>query len=73
VTEEQARCEKCGTECAAEYLQSVAAGDPILKRTIRQAGLPSWDVVWARFGGKCVGLEIAGDNPFRRTSRSEEA
>jgi hypothetical protein len=60
----EALCSACGNECIPKYIHSIAAGDPMLNRTAKSIGLPPWDIVWARFGEKSLGLEIAGDNPF---------
>lgn len=60
----KALCSACGNECIPIYIHSIVAGDPMLNRTAKSIGLPPWDIVWARFGEKSLGLEIAGDNPF---------
>lgn len=64
VREDELLCPRCHKECAPVFLHSIAAGSPWLKGTVRQLGLPPWDIVWARGGGQSLGIEVAGDNPF---------
>ena len=64
IHEDQLRCPGCGAECNATFLHSVTATSGCLGKTIRQIGLPVWDIVWARHGDKTVGLEMSGDNPL---------
>lgn len=61
---EQLVCPTCGQECAPVFLHSLAAGSEWLQKTPRQLGLPAWDIVWARRGTECLGLELAADNPW---------
>jgi len=68
VPEDQARCAGCGAETAPKFLNAIPAGSPLLARTARELGLPAWDIVWARHGEQSVGLELAADNPFPRTT-----
>ena len=64
IREDQMLCPACGKECAPVFLHSLRAGSELLKMTPREIGLPPWDIVWARRGGACLGLEFAGDNPW---------
>jgi adenylyltransferase/sulfurtransferase len=73
VPESRARCGECGSECVPVYLHSIAAGDPLMQRTAKSIGLPPWDIVWARFGEKSLGMEISGDNPFLENKEANEA
>jgi molybdopterin/thiamine biosynthesis adenylyltransferase len=64
VHEQQLLCPRCGKESAPVFVQSLAAGNPLLAKTAREIGVPHWDIIWGRRGGNAVGLELAGDNPF---------
>ena len=64
VSEDQARCGRCGAERVPRFFHSLAAGSEWLDRTCRQIGLPAWEIVWARYGGESLGLEFSGDNPL---------
>jgi adenylyltransferase/sulfurtransferase len=64
VREDQLRCPKCGAECAPAFVHSIPAGSPLLNRTVREIGLPAWDILWARNGTASLGFEISGDDPF---------
>ena len=64
VREEQLLCPACGKECAPVFLHSLHVGSDLLKKSPREIGLPPWDIVWARHGSACLGLELAGDNPW---------
>lgn len=56
-------CPECGAECVPEFVHSIGAGSAFLEKTVREMGLPAWDIVWARRGDRCVGLELGGDRP----------
>lgn len=58
---ERLRCARCGAECGASFLQSLASGSPLLERSVRQLGLPPWDIIWARHGNEAIGFEISDD------------
>lgn len=64
VREDQLRCPGCGAEGAPTFLHSITEASGCLGKTVRDLGLPAWDIVWARRGGEVLGLEISGDNPF---------
>ncbi len=61
VPAERVPCPDCGLERVAQFVQSVSAGSALLPRTIRQMGLPPWDILWARRNEEVLGIEIAGD------------
>ncbi len=63
VTAGQLVCPGCGRESAPVFVNSISAGSPLLRRTVRGAGLPRWDVLWARRGSAAIGFELAGDAP----------
>ena len=63
VREDQIRCEHCGTERAATFLHSIGNDPELLDRTIGEIGLPAWDIVWPRHGDRCLGFELAADDP----------
>ena len=62
--EDEVLCPACKTECVPQFVHSLTAGSELLKKTAREIGLPRWEIVWARRGPDCVGLELAGDNPW---------
>jgi adenylyltransferase/sulfurtransferase len=64
IHEDQVRCPDCQTECVPTFIHSIQADSSLLEKTLRQLGLPSWDIVWARRGHECLGVEMAGDNPW---------
>jgi adenylyltransferase/sulfurtransferase len=70
IHEEDLVCATCHNECAPVFLHSLTAGSTALKKTSHDLGLPAWDIVWARHGDKYLGLEFAGDNPWRSDSDS---
>ncbi|MBI4860091.1 MAG: ThiF family adenylyltransferase [Candidatus Riflebacteria bacterium] len=56
-------CRSCGVEQAPRFVHSVERGSKLLGLSVRQIGLPEWDVIWARNGMDILGIEIAGDRP----------
>lgn len=68
IHEDELLCPACHHECSPVFLHSITSGSLALKRTSLQLGLPAWDVFWARHGDKYLGLEFAGDNPWRSES-----
>jgi adenylyltransferase/sulfurtransferase len=64
IREDQARCKNCGAESVPVYFHSLEIKNEWLDKSPRQLGLPAWDIVWARYGSSCIGLEISGDNHF---------
>jgi molybdopterin/thiamine biosynthesis adenylyltransferase len=64
VREDQLLCPRCGTEGAPGFVHSLLPNSALLRKTVRELGLPPWDILWARRGSRMIGLEIAGDNPF---------
>lgn len=64
LSEDQILCGACGQECAATFVHSIYEGDDLLNMTVRQIGLPAWDIVWPRRGENSLGIEMAGDYPF---------
>ncbi len=60
---EQALCGACGAERAPVFVHTVAPGSHLMQMTVRQLGLPAWDIVWARRGDDVIGLELGGDDP----------
>lgn len=61
ITEDQAICDRCGTERMPDLVHSLSSGSRSLERTVEQVGLPPWDVMWVRRGDKSLGIELAGD------------
>ncbi len=69
IREDQLRCPRCGTERAPSFVHSISAGSPLLKKAVREMGLPAWDIVWARHGMASLGFELPGDDPFAAGTR----
>lgn len=61
VTEDQARCGRCGAEGVPRMVHSLSAGSELLAMTPRSLGLPAWDVVWARRGARTLAFELSAD------------
>lgn len=61
VTEAEAVCPRCRTECRANIAASIGRDSPWLGKTAGEFGLPAWDVLWARGPGGSLGLELAAD------------
>lgn len=64
IREDQIICRKCQAESVPMFLHSLAPKGDLLQMTVKDLGLPPWDIIWARFDDKSLGIEIAGDNPF---------
>lgn len=58
ITPDMSLCEACDTERIPTFFHSIAAGSPLLSRTVRELGLPGREVVWARHRDQSVGIEI---------------
>ena len=63
ITEAQALCSRCGAESVPSFIHSILPGSGLLEKSVRELGLPAWEIVWARHGNDSVGLEMAGDDP----------
>jgi molybdopterin/thiamine biosynthesis adenylyltransferase len=72
IHEDHLRCPACKQECAPVFLHSIPGDSPLLRKTPRELGLPSWEIVWCRHGDKCIGFEIAADNPWPASERRSE-
>jgi adenylyltransferase/sulfurtransferase len=57
-------CNTCQTELIPEFFHSIPPDRDLLKLRIDELGLPVWDIVWARYGNRRLGLEIAGKSPL---------
>jgi len=68
ITEAEAVCGECGTECLADFAHSLAADSPWLTMTVSEFGLPAWDIVWARRDETVLGIELAADRHVARDS-----
>lgn len=73
ITRSQLLCEQCGEEYVPSYFHGIDTGDALLTKTVGQAGLPKWDVLWARFKENYLAIEISGDNPFTGKNSSKES
>ena len=72
IHEDQLRCPKCNEECSPVFVHSIPPGSDLMTKTPREIGLPTWDIVWARHGEKCLGFEISGDNPLIGINKKSE-
>lgn len=63
-------CPSCRVERTPAFLHSVGPDSPHLDKTPAALGLPSWDILWPRFGDRTLGIVLAGDAPldWRRES-----
>ena len=57
-------CESCSTELTPSFIHSITKDHPLINKTIREIGLPTWDIVWVRNSELCIGFEISGDIPL---------
>jgi molybdopterin/thiamine biosynthesis adenylyltransferase/ribosomal protein S27E len=62
LTDDQIKCASCGSECSPVFLHAITSEAGLMEKTIRQIGLPEFEIVWARRGEQIIGLEISGDN-----------
>ncbi|KKM72126.1 hypothetical protein LCGC14_1423680 [marine sediment metagenome] len=61
ISAEQALCRKCRAEMTPQFLHSLGPDSALLDLSVRQLGLPMWDVVWARSKDAMLGVELTGD------------
>lgn len=61
VTDDEARCPRCGGDAAPHFMHSLTEQSAHLSRSARELGLPRWDIVWARRGDRFHGFELAAD------------
>ncbi|MEZ0275823.1 MAG: ThiF family adenylyltransferase [Roseimicrobium sp.] len=59
LTEAQLHCPSCGAECSPRVIHSLSAAHPAMQQSARELGLPARDVIWARHGGREIGMELA--------------
>jgi molybdopterin/thiamine biosynthesis adenylyltransferase len=64
ISADRLRCGVCGVESAPVFMHTVGAQSESLGKTVREIGLPAWDIIWARRGGQVVAFELSGDDPF---------
>jgi molybdopterin/thiamine biosynthesis adenylyltransferase len=70
ITEAQALCGKCGAESVPMFIHSLPLGSSLLEKSVRELGLPAWEIVWVRHGDESLGLEMAGDDPARENQKT---
>jgi adenylyltransferase/sulfurtransferase len=70
LTEADAVCENCGTECAPALWHTIEGTSDVLDLSLRDLHFPAWDILWARQGDRFLGLEVAGDRPADLPARS---
>ena len=61
ISDDEARCQRCGGECTPRFIHSIAANSKMLEMTCGQLGLPAWDILWPRHSERALGIELAGD------------
>ncbi len=59
VSEDEAVCPACRGELAPRLVHSFTREPPWPEMTVRELGLPEWDIVWARWGEDALGIELA--------------
>jgi adenylyltransferase/sulfurtransferase len=69
ISREQMFCSTCGSETVPAYFHSSEKGNAILEMTPRQIGLPERDIIWARSGESCIGMEIGDEYCFADKTR----
>jgi molybdopterin/thiamine biosynthesis adenylyltransferase len=60
VLESEGRCPQCGANCAPSIYHTIDANAP-LDKTLRELGVPAWDIVAGRCGLEERYYEFAGD------------
>lgn len=65
ISDDDARCVRCGGDAAPQFLHSLSSESGHLKRSARALGLPRWEIVWARRGEQYHGFELAADGGVR--------
>ncbi len=63
VREDQVHCDACRAECVPHCFHGLSRDSDLLDLTVRELGLPPWDIVWGRHGERVLGIELAGDRP----------
>jgi len=61
LTESDARCPGCGGMRRPEFTHSIQGNEPYLDMTLKDAGIPPFDILTARDGLKMVHFELGGD------------
>lgn len=61
ITAEEAKCAQCGSAMIPELTHSVSRRDECLNRSLREIGLPPYDILTVRSGHNMAHFEIAGD------------
>lgn len=56
-----APCPKCGVNREPRMVFNVTGEEPWLDKTLKQVGIPPFDIVWARSYDKFVGFELTKD------------
>jgi molybdopterin/thiamine biosynthesis adenylyltransferase len=57
IAEEDAACERCGSDTVPHYMHSIVRGSAYFERSPREIGLPPWEIVWGRRGETYRGFE----------------
>lgn len=61
VSEQAARCARCGQHRTPSLYHGVSGKEPFLDRTLAQIGVPAWDVLTGRSGMRRQYYEFQGD------------
>lgn len=59
---ELAQCPHCGKNRTPQTLFTVSGSEPWLGKTLKEIGIPPFDILWARGRERLIGLEMAADN-----------
>lgn len=59
---DKAHCPRCsGVRREVVTFYRIDGNEPFLERTLREIGVPAFDIVFARVGDRMIGLELSGD------------
>jgi adenylyltransferase/sulfurtransferase len=61
VPESAARCPECGEMRCVERARTADGSEPWIDRTLRDLGLPQFDIIAARKESSQIGFEVSGD------------
>ncbi len=63
VSEDDARCKKCGNICSPQLAQQVTGSESFLNLTLAEIGIPPFDIITGVNGDVTCHLEFSGDAP----------
>ncbi len=60
---ESATCPSCGATRYPEVYHALSRGGAPAGTTLRELGIPPWDILQLKVGGRLMGIELSGDRP----------